>query len=199
MADGYEHDIFISYSHKHPVLTWVQNHFEHELKNWLPQSMSYDPDVYIDWRIETGADWPLELRKALKNSRCMVAVWSPTYFRSNWCNAEWKSMLAREAKLGFRTKDNPKGLVYPVKFFDGDLFPDEAKRTQQMDLIEWSNPYAQFRYTNRYDGFVSKIQQIAQEIAELISSVPQWQEDFPIIIPDEYEQPKGLFKLPRVK
>lgn len=199
MADDYEYDVFISYSHKHPVLRWVQNHFHPELESWLKQSMSYDPKVYIDWKIETGADWPLELRRALKISRCMVSVWSPTYFRSKWCNAEWESMLSREKKLGFRTEDNPRGLIYPVKFFDGELFPDKAKRTQQIDLVEWNNPHTSFRDTNRYDRFINTMQQIAKELAELISFVPPWQKDFQVIIPEQYQKPKGLTKLPKLK
>jgi hypothetical protein len=43
------------------------------------------------------------------------------------------------------------------------------------------------------------MQKIAKEIAELITSVPEWQKDFPINIPSEYEQPNGLSELPIVK
>ena len=113
--------------------------------------------------------------------------------------AEWESMLAREKKFGFKTPENPKGLIYPVKFFDGNLFPEKAKRTQYIDLEEWNNPYPQFKNTNRYDRFIKKMQEVAQEMASLISSAPRWQKDFPIVVPQELQEPKGLSELPRLK
>jgi len=199
MADDYEYDVFISYPHKEPALGWVFNHFEPTLKHWLGESIEHEPKIFVDFEIETGSDWPLELQKALKNSRYMVAVWSPRYFRSKWCVAEWQSMLAREKNFGFRTPQNPKGLIYPVKFFDGELFPEKAKRTQHIDLEEWNNPYLNFKDTKRYDGFVRKMQEVAKEVAKLVPIAPPWQTDFPIVIPQQYEEPEGLTELPKLK
>jgi hypothetical protein len=124
--DGYEYDVFISYRRADPVGGWVQNHFFPLLEMWLCESFppGQDPKVYIDKKIETGAEWDEALRYALLRSRCLVSVWSPQYFGRKWCLAEWRSMRERERVL--RERNNPKlKLVYPVKFNDGDSFPPE--------------------------------------------------------------------------
>jgi len=200
MAEDYEYDVFISYLHKPPVFGWVFHHFEPVLKEWLSEALGRETEIFTDFEsIDTGEDWPLKLQEGLKRSRCMVAVWSPRYFASNWCMAEWESMLTREKDFGFKTTENPLGLVYAVKFFDGDLFPSIAKRTQQVDLEEWNNPYPNFKDTQRYDSFIQKMQEVAKEVAEFITKAPPYKEDFKIVIPEQYREPEGLTKLPKLK
>lgn len=121
MPADYQYDVFISCRRPNPVGGWVKNHFHPLLVEWLSQAMPYEPEIFIDAEgIETSDDWPLKLRQALLGSRCLVTVWSADYFRSAWCMAEWKSMAKREDLLGYRTPENPSGLVYPVVFFDGE-------------------------------------------------------------------------------
>ena len=43
-------------------------------------------------------------------------------------------MLYREIELGYRTIANPGGLVFPVRAFDGEHFPQYAKDMQWLDL-----------------------------------------------------------------
>ncbi len=141
MGKAYEYDVFISYRREQPVRDWMQYHFYPLLKERLPDCLPDKPRIFIDWEIETGSHWPAALRKALKNSRCLVAVWSAEYFRSAWCLAEWRSMQERERLSGMRSEENPYGLVYAVKFGDGEYYPDEAKNTQYTDLEKWNSKY----------------------------------------------------------
>ncbi len=199
MPDDYTYDVFLSYRRANPVGDWVHNHFHPLLAEWLPQVMPRDPKLFIDTRsIETADDWPLKLQQALRGSRCVVAVWSANYFRSPWCVAEWRSMLKREEKLGYRTEDRTRGLVYPVVFFDGEHFPSEAKRTQSKDLRRWSNPDLSFRNTQDFLGFTQEIKTIAGEIWEMVDQAPPWQPDWPIIIPDQQDETISV-TLPRLQ
>lgn len=133
MAEDYIYDVFVSYRHKPPVLDWIRNHFFPLLEQWLPNAMpvEHETRIFIDWdEIEIGAAWPAKLRQALKQSRCVLAVWAPEYFRSEWCLAEWQTIRERERLLGLGTEQQPEGLIYPVVFFDGEHFPQEARNAQ---------------------------------------------------------------------
>jgi TIR domain len=108
MAHGYVHDIFISYRHMGPAHTWVTEYFFPLLKKWLPDyipsNYNFDEEksIFIDQQIETGSSWPIRLNEALHTSRCLLPIWSPQYFRSDWCKAELHTMLEREKMLGLR-------------------------------------------------------------------------------------------------
>ena len=108
---SYEYDIFLSYKRGGDVEDWVVNHFYDRLLRCLEGVMDRDPKIFIDKTIKTGSSWPDVLKNALKSSRILVSVWSPPYFRSPWCDAEWKSMLERERIKQLTSQQRPEGLV----------------------------------------------------------------------------------------
>lgn len=127
-------------------------------------------------------NWPLNLQRALQRSRILVAVWSPPYFRSQWCVAEWQSMRVREQMLGWSTPTRPLGLVYPVVYADGLHFPEEAKATQyRRDLSQWGFPRPQFQDTTEYQELWKCMREVAAEIAARLPSVPAWENDWPTV------------------
>lgn len=184
MPRDYVYDIFISYRREPPVLDWVRNHFYPLLDQWLPNftPVTQRPKIFIDWQIETGAKWPAALKNALKVSRCLIPVWTPEYFRSEWCVAEWKTMIKREQLCRRGTTQNPLGLIYPVIFSDGEHFPTGALDTQHKDLREWNYQYPVFRETAGYLAFDRAIQQLSQELANFIQRAPTWR-DWPVVTP----------------
>src|SRR5262245_60206696 len=112
MRKGYQHHFFISYSRSGDVPDWLDNHFLPVLTNRLIAVMDENPKIFVDKRIETGSDWPEVLANALRRSCYMVAIWTPHYFRSRWCLAEWESMRFRERQLKTLSTSTKKGLVY---------------------------------------------------------------------------------------
>jgi hypothetical protein len=184
----YRYDVFLSYSRRDPVLPWVRDHFKPQLEQWLTQSMPQDPAIFRDEdSVETGSSWPLVLRQALLTSKITVAVLSPSYFRSSWCLAEWDSVSEREKILGYRTLENPRGLVYPVCFHDGEHFPEAVKKIQYRDLKRFNRATPAFAQTADYYQFVGEMQTVADEIAHLISVAPAWQPTFPVVLPPSAE------------
>ncbi len=102
-----------------------------QLELWLGEELNRPANIFVDTeRIETGMHWPVALQDALRSSRCTVCVWSPSYFQSSWCVSEWKSFRRREEQLGLASH----GLIAPLRFHDGEHFPDEAKNVQQADV-----------------------------------------------------------------
>ncbi|MCU0568105.1 MAG: TIR domain-containing protein [Oculatellaceae cyanobacterium Prado106] len=192
----YVYDIFISYRRRPPVEDWVRYHFYPLLKKWLPQSMPREPMIFIDVGVETGTEWAIALENALKSSRCLLPVLSPDYFRSNWCLAEWQSMIEREQQLGLRTAQNPNGIIYPVVFSDGEHFPDEAKQIQQRDLRKWNSSYLSFAETKGIVELEQQVQELSEELWNMLQRVPPWQ-DFPVVTPKV--SPNVTVHLPRLQ
>nr|WP_051154515.1 toll/interleukin-1 receptor domain-containing protein [Rhizobium mongolense] len=142
-----------------------------------------DPKIFVDSAQPTGVQWPQNIRDALLRSRVMVAVWTPPYFKSDWCMAEWESMLQREAFLKTQGKAHPNGLVYPVVFSDGRNFDPRAQNTQSRDLSNMNYPWEAFRDSPKYLDFHDEVKAIADEVEERIAQAPQWDSLFPLADP----------------
>jgi hypothetical protein len=190
LLDGYQFDVFLSYRRSGPgnAAAWVRHHFHRMLEDCLADELGLAA-VFIDLAVETGAVWPPLLRDALARSKVLVAVWSPPYFRSEWCLAEWRTMEARERELGGTTR-----LVYPVRYSDGENFPDDAKQRQHFDARQVSNPYPAFTGSHRQADLFDTVQRIAAELAGMVTVVPPWQADWPECqVPDIAAAPKPAF------
>ncbi|HEX7306280.1 toll/interleukin-1 receptor domain-containing protein [Lentzea sp.] len=197
---GYEYDVFLSYTRRGGGDVWVREHFHRALKEWLGNEMDKDPEIFVDWTQETGVAWPPNLERALLRSRVMVAVFSPPYFRSPWCRAEWESMLERHKTLGYGSADHPRQLVLPVRYADGQHYPPEAQATQQADFTSWNKPLAYEVYSRsaNYEHFLAAVQELAKEIAERIEYAPPWDPEWKVVRPalDPATLPPG--PLPRL-
>ena len=198
MANGYEHDVFISYSRRAPIFDWVHNHFYPRLEERLGCEMKREPKSFIDTQQETGVRWPLNIQNALKKSGILVAVWSPHFFRSEWCMAEWESMLKREGILGMGSVENPRGLVYAVLFSDGQHFPPTAKDTYHKDLSKWGFAQKHFEKTAEYLEFQRAIEEIARELEVQTRNTPAYQSDWPIVENPALSSELKI-ELPRIK
>ncbi len=197
VARGYKWDVFISYRRREPVRSWVQEHFYQRLCEWLPEKMTREPSIFIDEQIETGTPWREELRDALQTSRLLLPIWSPSYFRSAWCTAEWHTMLAREQQLGLGVESTPKGLIYPIVFDSSELFPDDACKIQYRDFSPWNINFKGFEFTAAYGPFVREIQHVATDLGQLLSQAPLWEPHWPVLTPEP--QVLDIMTLPRLQ
>lgn len=182
---GYEFDVFLSYRRAGSVTDWMRNHFWPVLQECLTDELPTEPSIFLDVGMRTGTHWPAELERGLRRTRLLLAVWTPTYFTSPWCLAEWRTMRAREAALGLGTVNHPGGLVYPVVFADWQSFPPAAKECSHRDLKRWNMPLAQYRNTSDYVDFYREMRSLAEELATAITRAPDWSADWPVIRPDD--------------
>lgn len=181
---SYRYDVFLSYRRSGPgnVGQWVRNHFHRLLVDCLSDQLDWEPKVFFDLEAETGSDWPSMLEQALLHSKMLVAVWSPPYFRSAWCLAEWESMRAREQVVA---PGRPAGLIYPVVFSDSRTFPPAARTRQARDLKAWNNPFPSFQESRDYDRFYHEMLDIADELGRMLARAPAWQAGWPVQRPAE--------------
>src|SRR6266481_7597971 len=97
---SYEFDVFLSYRNEKPSGTWVHDHFLPYFRPALAEALVRPAEIFVDRTgIHSGQKWPARLKQALAHSRCLIGVWSPMYFRSEWCQCESAVMRHRESKL----------------------------------------------------------------------------------------------------
>jgi hypothetical protein len=193
---SYAYDVFLSYPRADPVGPWVQKFFHPLLNQWLASSTAHEPRIFLDQNMDAGTAWPSNLKESLRRSKCMIAIWSPQYFRSRWCLAEWQSMLAREQQLGL-PNGMQQGLVYPVLFHDGDCFPEGAKNIQRaLDVRDINIVTPGYERTRPYRTLAHRVQLLASNLAQWIGNAPPWDEHWPIVEPHPTPTPPP--SLPRL-
>jgi hypothetical protein len=176
----YKFDVFFSYKRHSLTLDWTRM-VHQRLRFWLSEEINREAILFVDEDcIETGDRWPQKLREALAASRCMVCVWSPSYFRSSWCVSEWASFRAREARLDLVSH----GLIAPLKFHDGEHFPEEAREIEWTDVAPWTSTVPAFWASSRALELEDALKGFARSVAGMIRRAPQFQADWPIVEQD---------------
>jgi hypothetical protein len=127
---SYEYDVFLSYRRHGEWPSWVRVIFMPLFSHWLGEELGRDAKVFVDYEIETGDSWPQKLGKSLGETRVLVALFSRQYFASPWCMRELQHVLSREQACGFRTAQNPAGLIVPASIHDGKDFPHRSSRSR---------------------------------------------------------------------
>lgn len=119
----FRYDLFISYRRKRLLIGWMSEHFlplfldKLEEAVWLQSGRKLgmvfldiaDTDPIIQKQninglggrlagIPAGADWKQYLKEAIPQARCLLALWSPTYFGSPWCLSEWENFRNRSSE-----------------------------------------------------------------------------------------------------
>jgi TIR domain len=191
---AYEYDLFISYRRRGDVQKWVQRHFHPRLIESLTNELAWEPRVWLDVEQEEGVQWQANISRALLRSKYLLAVWTPDYFRSTWCLAEWRSMLAREEVLGMRSVETPRGLVYPIRFSDGKHFHVTAKATEcKKDFSTMNYPYESWTESSSYLAFHDLVRDVASELSDWLADdrVPTWSDDWPLRTPKPMDQARA--------
>lgn len=182
-TDGYRYDLFVSYSRTPNASRWVGTHFVPTLRDELTEELEHVPRIFLDVQQDAGTPWPENLLYALQRSKPLVAIWSPPFFRSRWCLAEWHTFRSREQYVGV----GPGGqaaLVYPIRFRDGDRFPPEAGGVQQeMCFKQYCNPDPQFATSHDFEPFRKRVQGVAERLAARLEGAPEWRPDWPVVRP----------------
>jgi len=184
-VSGYEFDLFISYARRGSVQKWLLNHFHRKLLDCLADQFAPTPKVYVDKGMSRAVHWPSDLRHALRHSKIMIQLLTPQYFESNWCMAEWHSMLERERMLGLAGPENPQGLVYPILYSDSDNFPLEGKLRSWWDFKEFAYPDPVYQQTHEFVRFHHEVNRLAGDLVQLLGQVPPWRPDWPDVEPPD--------------
>ncbi len=175
----YYYDVFLSYLHEKPCGTWVAQHFLPYFQHQLGNGLARQAEIFIDRTgIHSGQKWPAQLKQALAHSRCLVGIWQPLYFRSEWCRAECAVMLHRESQLGLGTTENSDGLIVGVKVNDGIHFPQFAKDSQYADMEQFFFDEYGFTQSPLYIDFQKRVLELAGDVARIVNNAPAWSQEW---------------------
>lgn len=184
------HDVFISYKRDPWQDPWLVDEFMPAFSSLVrneiaaacqrkPQSIFFDRAalaphhlVFDQKGIDPGQQWQDALREAIRTSRCVVTLWQPMYFYSDWCLIEWRSFHERQ-------KSTQRVLVLPLSVHDGESFPNEARGLQAQNFSDYVLIGAAFRETRLYVEFQQRLKQFAQKVALAVRDAPPF-DDFPI-------------------
>lgn len=175
---GYNYDVFISYRRSSLIEPWVTNFFLDLFKEWLTDKLlelnGSTPVIFFDQiDNEPGDHWPTKLQNAVKTSKVLLSICSPSYFYSHWCKSEWESFAKREELLGIT------GLRIPVRHNDCENL---------LDGIAWSDFYGytflakDFYQSMQATIFEKKVEDLAAIVAKAIHLAPPFDENWPALI-----------------
>lgn len=177
----YEFDIFVSYRRTDTIGLWVKNHLVPRLELRLNEVAPNPIRVFCDYKMADGVNFPAELKQRIKSSSLLLSIWSADYFRSKWCMAEWESFRERQKQLNLFTDDHTQGLVYPIRYSDGNYFHPEAQLVQcRKDFSKLNYPDEVFRSSPKYLEFDDLVRQMADDLVVRLDGIPAWRADFPI-------------------
>lgn len=186
----YEYDAFISYNRGGLVEQWIDLCFEEYLRTYLSFELGDEARIFRDVRdIRTGDKWRDVVASALVGAKCLVPIYTPTYFRSAWCSAEWSFFLERERVTG-------RDLVVPVQWHHADRFPPQAKLTQLADFREYAHVGAAFRNTEGFLAFERQIKRFCQDLARKIEAAPERDDSLTVRLPAQDAVRRAIFSRP---
>lgn len=188
---GYAYDAFFSYKRDDESDDWHRR-VKEKLAFWLKLNLGTPVNIFFDTKeIRTGEEWRDVVRDALKTSKCIVCVWSPLYFQSQWCLSEWQTFSARE-EISHRT------LVMPASYFDGKTFPPNARKKQFSDFSKYASTLPRFWDTEFAVEFENTaLKPFADDLANLIRGAPTYSDTFPIVeVKEDDVQPPGAIGRP---
>jgi hypothetical protein len=172
---AYQYDVFLSYLHEPPSGTWVHDHFLLYFTFQLGNALNRRADIFVDRTgIHLGEKWPIRLKQALAHSRCLVGIWAPIYFQSEWCRNECAIICHRERQLGYGRGQNSEGLLIGVKVNDGIHFPRFAKESQFADFEKYFFDGQGFARTELYVEFQREVAEFAKGVARVVEHAPPW-------------------------
>jgi hypothetical protein len=181
---GYEYDIFVSYRRTSTMGPWVRKRLVPLLEARINEVAKDDVRLFCDEDMPDGANLPEQLKLSIRRSALLLTVWSADYFRSAWCMAEWQSFRERETMLGMFNATNPQGLVYPIRYADGDNYHSDAKPTLcKKDFSDLNYVGEAFIGSPEYLQFEGLVKQMAQDLAARLDALPPWNEAFPVVEP----------------
>jgi TIR domain len=173
---GYEFDIFFSYKRNAYSSAWHTG-LKDSLAHWVSEGLDGEAvRIFFDIEdINVGARWKSKIVSALCSSKCLVAVWSPEYFRSKYCVAEWLTFDKR-SKLFNRE------LIAPASRADGQFFPIDARALQIAKFNDYALYATKFWETGYAAEFeIQLVKPFALDVAKLIRQAPDFAEDFPVV------------------
>jgi hypothetical protein len=167
MADGY--DVFVSYDRS--VTEWIIDFIE-VLREEMALRHARSTRIFADIReVALGSAWQDEVVQALRRSKVMLALVSPSYFMRSVSRREFDAFLAREA-----SEARPRIIAVIVTGATRDLreivTSDIFKRIQVFDLRGYLPRVLRIPASRRSVGWQQALFELAKALEPMIKRPP---------------------------
>lgn len=115
------------------------------------------------------------LSDAAQASKVVIAFFSPSYFRSKWCIAEFRTFLEREDALQLQ----PGTLAFAFRLTPVYGIPEWARNLHHTDLSKYFVLHKQFWSSDHGAKLKEELQRHASHIAQKIMDAPEYHPGFP--------------------
>jgi MinD-like ATPase involved in chromosome partitioning or flagellar assembly len=183
--DGYKYDVFISHARDEFTSVWVRERFLPTLKRCLTLEIPREVNIFLDFQeIRASSVWSQQITDAIIHSRVCVAIFTPRYFRSAWCLAEFVS---------FRSREKTQQILLPVLLAGANSVPPAAAGLQWIDLTRFAlTSSAAFDSSELGFEFEVALRSLAQHLAEMINHAPPFDPKSLVISPKDLESNEGV-------
>lgn len=177
---AYKYDVFISYRRENTSKRWVEESFLPIFRSFLSEALGgREVTIFRDVEgIEGGQNWKAKICRALAYSKCLVPVFLPSYFHSEWCVRELSIIYDRQKKCGLNTIERPNGLIIPLKVRDGKYFPEKLQEINILNCNDYYRIGGGFETTPRFVDFQDILSKWVEEVANAIEGAPEWDESW---------------------
>ena len=180
-------DIFISYAHiDNEALTeedkgWI-SHFHKVLDTRVAQLTGEKPRIWRDLKLGGNDVFDEAIVNQFCNTRIMISIMSPRYFKSEWCMKELKQFYDNASSTGGVSFENKSRILKVVKTpFETNDVPNEIQgvfsRILGFEFFEVDTDTGKFMEYNASFGadakhnYFSKIFDLAHEVSQLLKSM----------------------------
>jgi hypothetical protein len=184
---SYEFDIFFSYKRDIESNFWHKR-LKEKVDFWTKYYLGVeDLRIFFDVDdIRTGELWRERIAEALRKSKCVVCIWSYTYFRSKHCVSEWETFEKRSISSGTSLIASARNVREQI------MFPPKAQSRQSLDFSEYFSTFDSFWTSQRGEEFERNLlKRFADDVAKIIRNAPDYAESFPIIDVFQGPDPDG--------
>jgi MinD-like ATPase involved in chromosome partitioning or flagellar assembly len=155
------YDVFISYAASHVTTTWLKDFFVPIFTSWLGEALGRDVKVAF-FQFGPKFEGLESTRDLLKNARSMVAILTPTYFRTDATRDEWETFA--------RTR---RQALIPVLLHRADGYPSDAESMQWFDLSNYEFIGEGFAKSERYVDFQTQVRKLVDVVAEVLKGTAE--------------------------
>jgi TIR domain/Domain of unknown function (DUF4062) len=180
---GFQQDIFISYSHidNEPLTEgqkgWVDT-FHRALETRIKQVIGVPAAVWRDPEVQGNTFFKREIPDQLKKTAMLIAVVSPPYMTSEWCQDELQMFCAGAEATGGIGVGNQARIFKVIKFpIAREKYPPAMQDLIGYEFFEWDartgSPhefYTEVAGAPR-QSFFNKVDDLAQQIKALAESL----------------------------
>ena len=130
--------------------------------------MDDEPKIFFDYsELNLGDSLTEQTTSSLLQSKLLLAILTPAFFKSQWCAREWATFHYKE-----QISDSKSPLIFPIYVRGKEMMPSWAISRRLFDMSNVPLHAPAFTDKRQSLKMTEQIQRLAKEVAQLLPKVP---------------------------